>query len=436
MVPNWSKQTHKSKTIPSVNATQPFGYKLYNASDVLQSTGGSPGPEQVFSGTADIVYTTRPKGSKSIKSNFCIHRRTQTKYEGDSQQFQTISDKSPGHAGWYYQYWNGHHWSLVSHALAVAAAKTSFGGITDANYVFANAQTWINDASDRTKPDLNKVDVVNFSLQLDGVKELYFAWDVCQSLVKNLANNFLALKFGVLPDAGDLNSVIAPLLLFRKQLDRWQADAGMVFQTRTTSLNDDVTHVGSVVPTTFVKGLWTATLRRKATAFIAYRTESMLYLNDWDRDLRAVMSIIGLELNPRIVWDALPFTFVVDWFVNVGKVLNRFKIPALELPVSYADSFIQYKHELIIESFTQLDEGNPNASPVTTWPSSHTLEKYFMRLPIFPDYTALTGLGWKVPSTGQATLGLALGATLGLGKKSRLDAGDKLFSGFFTPSKF
>jgi hypothetical protein len=433
MVPYGSKQIHKTTTIPTVQTAQPFGYKLYNSLGVLQSTGSSPGPETVFSGTADIVYTNRPKGSKSIKSNFCIHRRTQTKYMAENNTFRIIRDLSPGHSGWYYEYYNGHHWSLVNHTLAVAAAKAAYGGISASPYVFANAQGWIDSASDRTKPDLNKFDVFNFSLQIDGVKGLYFAWDKCQSLVKNLANNFLAYKFGVAPDWGDARAVVSELLLFRKHLEQFQQMNGLIYQTTSLCLNEDVTHTGSVSATTYVDAKWNARYTRKATAYIAYRFEPLLALGTWDRDLRAVMSIMGVELNPRILWDAIPFSFVVDWFLNVGKVLSRFKIPALELPVSFADSFIQYKGELSIESVTTLDIGNPNATPPTVWPSSVTLEKYFMRLPILPDPLALSGLGWRVPSKGQAILGLALGATLGLGKKARLVHKDQFFEGFFTP---
>lgn len=37
---------------------------------------------------------------------------------------------------------------------------------------------------------------------------------------------------------------------------------------------------------------------------------------------KAFLDVVGLNGNPAILWNAVPFSFVVDWFVNVGKLLS------------------------------------------------------------------------------------------------------------------
>lgn len=127
------------------------------------------------------------------------------------------------------------------------------------------------------------------------------------------------------------------------------------------------------------------------------------------------MDSVGFEANPRILWDAIPFTFVVDWFFNVGKVLERFRFNALELPIVITDSFLQYKQTMEIESRVVLDVNHVGVSSSTSWPSCLTTENLFYRLPILPDYTSLADIGFRWPTLNQAELLLSLGTVLSTG---------------------
>jgi len=41
--------------------------------------------------------------------------------------------------------------------------------------------------------------------------------------------------------------------------------------------------------------------------------------------LLAFLDRIGVNLNPRIIWNAIPWSFVVDWVVGIGRLLDDFR---------------------------------------------------------------------------------------------------------------
>jgi hypothetical protein len=57
-------------------------------------------------------------------------------------------------------------------------------------------------------------------------------------------------------------------------------------------------------------------------SFTQYQREHALML--------ALLDAFGVNLNPRIIWNAIPWSFVVDWLVGVGRWLDNFKIQNME----------------------------------------------------------------------------------------------------------
>jgi hypothetical protein len=170
------------------------------------------------------------------------------------------------------------------------------------------------------------------------------------------------------------------------------------------------TKSGSII-TTGRRTDWTGTVIQTCTAHVVWRPQPLQAIGALKKTLLGLLDTLGFELNPRIIWDALPFTFVIDWFFDVGGYLNRYSIDTLELPIVYVDSYLQYKEELVIESSQIQGYLTPGQSTIRSggWT---TTEKYFQRMPIFPDHSTLTSIGWKFPTTNQAVLGLSLAVVL------------------------
>jgi hypothetical protein len=46
--------------------------------------------------------------------------------------------------------------------------------------------------------------------------------------------------------------------------------------------------------------------------------------------LNGLLDLLGINFNPRTVWNAIPWTFVIDWVAGVGQWLNQFRKGAME----------------------------------------------------------------------------------------------------------
>lgn len=68
--------------------------------------------------------------------------------------------------------------------------------------------------------------------------------------------------------------------------------------------------------------------------------------------LGAALDTLGVNMNPAILWDLVPFSFVVDYFVGIGDWLERFKRTNLNLSFSVVDSCYSVKREWITEGTT------------------------------------------------------------------------------------
>jgi len=408
----WSKTVRKSRNVPTVDVSRPCNWKQYNASGVLQITSGGPTPVRVNQGISEIVYTTRPKGSSLIKSNWCVHTNNRTHYTGDPTSPQITMILVPGFPGWYYQYWGAHSFGEIDHQLAITVGKAALGSTLGPAFLMNNAQAYINDAASRIQyTDLTNVSIPNFLADIDDVRTLFQAWKKSVSLAKNVAGGYLNYKFGWKPTIGDLTDAVLGVRELQRKLKQFKALYGQVIHERKVLLNSTTEKSGIVDVASDNRYVWKATLKQKVESFIYYSPQHIAALNDFDEKIRGIIDTLGFELNPRIIWDALPFTFVIDWFFNVGKQLERFKIDALELPILYTDSFLQYKQELKIESYLISDKNN-NVSSTTFWPSWITTEDCFVRFPILPDASVLTDLGFRAPTKNQWTLLAALGTVL------------------------
>jgi hypothetical protein len=93
---------------------------------------------------------------------------------------------------------------------------------------------------------------------------------------------------------------------------------------------------------------------RLAGNFKAYRTvtydkaqfhaeiQYSYFLSEFQRENAAILGLadaLGVNLNPAILWNALPWSFVVDWVIDVSRWLDQFKVGNLE-PVTVIHRYL------------------------------------------------------------------------------------------------
>jgi hypothetical protein len=419
----------KSRSYPDVQITGSYS-DVFNAAHVLQSHNFNGVYVSATTGE-QIVYTTK-RANQRAKSNYCYHTRERFFYGGGEDPL-FLNNVSP--SGWTTEY-RGHHANACNAKATIVNAANTALGTTGAAVLGANAQAWINEYFSRAQPDLTTVSIPNFLLDIDELMKLYELWKKRSSefprYIKNVKNatkkdvvnaipeKFIAFKFGWKPTVADLTDLIDGVLNLRKKIAEFEAKLGQLYQTGSNYNHGLPTSASgtTVYPSGSHTCTWTANCQRKATVSITYAAQPLAVIGSLDLVLRALLDSMGFELNPRIIWDAIPFSFVVDWFFNVGGFLARYKVDALELPIVLVDSFVSYKEINNIQwRWIRANDGTYTTRPTSS--GACYVKNTFHRMPIYPDYSSLSGLGWKMPSLNQAALGVSLVTLLG-GARSRL----------------
>jgi hypothetical protein len=297
-----------------------------------------------------IMYNTRRRDERG-KSNMCSHIREYFNYTGGSGPFLSTTT-SPN---WDYQYQNHHRAICDARSSIVAAAETALGGKFLGAYLGSDGQVLINSAFDKLRPDLTTLSVPNFLLELDDITKLYKAWKGRVKILRDLSTRYRAIranlekgslftpsklsdlrsaaeahlefKFAWKPTFGDLSDLVLALTGLRDKIRAFNDSIGKIVQSSASLENSSSTVSGTHTSGGFAGTVsYKATVTRNCRGFIAYAPQPPAVLNDADLLLRGIIDSLGFELNPRIVWDALPFTFVIDWFFDVGGWLSILRL--------------------------------------------------------------------------------------------------------------
>jgi hypothetical protein len=148
------------------------------------------------------------------------------------------------------------------------------------------------------KVNANQVNMIAFLRDLRRPQEMIPKLKKLREL-KTHASNYLAINYGVLPTISDLQNIVAAFKKSKPFLDRngWK--------TYT-----DVYHLSS------------------SDSNYQYELENRIKLaiededSEWSELFRSIESS-GFALTAENVWDLIPYSFVVDWFINVGDFLER-----------------------------------------------------------------------------------------------------------------
>lgn len=404
----------KSRTIPDVWSVIPLSEIWSNG--VKTGTFATASPIKTKSWSEIITYTSNRKGSRHT-ANYCVHVVNQLHYSGTSGDSVFVQILGPGNEGSHFIYYGHHSQSAAAHASAVPLALVALGASLNAtDYLAQNGVGLMNAAFNRVRPDLTELSVPNFLAELDDLKSLFKLWKRSVSLAKNVAGAHLNYKFGWKPTIGDIHSVISALTGLQAKLEAFRKMCGTTISKTITVDRQSVSKSGTfnLSGNSHYKVNWSGTLTSTVKANIQYKILPLQEMSNLELQLRGMLDSLGVELNPRIIWDALPFTFVIDWFFGVGSWLERFKIDTLELPILLVDGSLNHKRELKVESsYKENTTGYPTDSSSPVYASGWTqLQKTFYRLPILPDYATLAGLGWRMPTLGQQMLLVSLATVL------------------------
>lgn len=358
-----------------------------------------------------IVYTRSRKGGPK-RANFCTHWKQVKSTSTDPTVVVNTYSPNPvpnvvyedTEYAWYGE---------LGHSTARSVAETAIssqGWIRPESLLGLSGQGWMNDAVIRITPNLTKMSLPNFLIELEQLRSLFKLWDgkllqqggstlrrVFRGSAKTLAGARLNYKYGWLPTLGDVSDMVEGMLRLKNRLKVFESLRGLLVKEHLTMFEKTYTASGTIpLIGSIVHTPWNVKVSQTVRAYVEYTPRGISTMGKYDTLFRGILDSLGVELNPRIIWDAIPFSFVVDNFATVGKWLDTFRTDALELPVYFNDSYLQLKETFELSDETYNDD--PNHTAVVKSPPWVTRETYFHRLPLRPDYATFASLNWKGPS--------------------------------------
>lgn len=169
-----------------------------------------------------------------------------------------------------------------------------------------------------------EVSITNFVLELSDLEAM------CRNIaqVLNLPGQFLNWNFGWLPLIQDLKAFISlaknvndRLKHLRKINKRWVT---MTHHRRYTEEDNSPFSGPLGDPEYNVAPSFGMTVPRyDVDVSIRIGCYYDLDLGGWDTLLRAFCAALGIDNVTKIVWNAIPFSFVVDWIANISEFLDQ-----------------------------------------------------------------------------------------------------------------
>jgi hypothetical protein len=170
-----------------------------------------------------------------------------------------------------------------------------------------------------------------------------FLKDLSEGGIRGLGSDYLNLQFGWVPMLRDLGNTLLAKDTVTKRIAQLKRDNGKPIRRSTELLrqrSSTIIFKGDQVGSTLSPGsltiynlvggpqpymTWRVYSRR-----IWYSAEYTFWIPELhvpiphEQDLKNLrMRLLGLRLNPDLIYRSLPWTWLLDWFTNVGDVVSN-----------------------------------------------------------------------------------------------------------------
>jgi len=161
-----------------------------------------------------------------------------------------------------------------------------------------------------------EVSIPNFLYELRELKDLIPA--LAENISKTLSGGYLQYQFGYKPFIGDVQKLVSIMSTIRARLEFLRRTYGK--ETRISC--QFAIEVDSLAAASAGGFSWSLTGRG------IFRAGGYLYheLQDLDGligEFRALLGATGFNNPLAVLWEAIPFSFVADWFTRAGSLIGR-----------------------------------------------------------------------------------------------------------------
>jgi len=194
-------------------------------------------------------------------------------------------------------------------------------------------------------------------------KSSYSKKKTLRQLLRAGADSYLQAQFNILPllsDIANTNSAIRSAMMQLKELQKRAGQPQKRHFRRILGQYADEHKTCTYNTNSYVKGTKLTYGRhvtytdRLLSATLEY-SYSLPSMPDELARLGAYLDALGVNLNPRIIWNAIPWSFVIDWVVNVNSWLDNWRSRNIEPVVDIHGACYSISVARVISTFAGID---------------------------------------------------------------------------------
>jgi hypothetical protein len=214
-------------------------------------------------------------------------------------------------------------------------------------------------------------------------KSIPSLWRNTSSTLRRLlhasADGYLQTQFNILPLLSDIAGVRSALSSTLAQINKLVSEQGQTIKRHyrrpmdidASDLQETTFTSGGNYGSNYPIGAVSHASRQVYTDKAIFHAEIVYNYNYTQyqvehAQLFGLLDALGVNLNPAIIWNAIPWTFVVDWVLGISRWLNDRKLLNMEPVVNIQNYLwsITYRRRILVsrrlERATRFHEFTPN----------------------------------------------------------------------------
>jgi hypothetical protein len=261
--------------------------------------------------------------------------------------------------------------------------------------------------------------------------------ETLRQTLRAASDGYLQAKFNILPLLSDISGIRTALLRTERRINDLVTRSGRVqrrhfafnwYEHTDTTTTNQATQSNPAFFSAFFAPLSSSSgpfgVTVKLTRYVSYipsvfHAEIEYNYNYTQYQLvhaqaLGLLDALGVNLNPAIIWNAIPWSFVIDWVVNVSSFLNKWRESNMAPTINIRRYLWSVKRERTILVTKQV------LDPSGTYPIA---KRSIIPLPVVHQTAYRRGVG--LPTSGSVVLSglnlneFSLGAALVLSRRRR-----------------
>jgi hypothetical protein len=278
-----------------------------------------------------------------------------------------------------------------------------------------------------------KFSLPNFLWELKDLSTLFHVFDAKWSIKEHAENGFLNWNFGWVPFMSDMREILKAIKKVKSHWDHVCSNQGNVVTMKgRAGYTSEVKHSDIYWPywngddtNSMVRCYYAPTTR--VDGKVMFQTQYKYDVLDTSTGARSdvppalfaksVLQALNVVADPKIVWDALPFSFVLDWFLPVGDALRTMRkdtfvpgytIISSDMHSTVTERYITDVHMLLYSSPAVWNTDPVNIEQrVRTYERKANVDWESIQSPSFMDKLEI-----NLPTGKQWFLGVVLGSSI------------------------